>query len=99
MNTLPMFDIEPATKKAAEPTGRRTTRKPPNPDAIRWSQYKGATRLPCDDCIGDLIGAGGGPPARDAKYRRTQHGRDAVYCTRHMQLHRELDGLDPLKQV
>jgi hypothetical protein len=93
----PLFELEPPTRRAAEPTGRRSTTKRPDSDQIRWTSYTPKKRIPCDDCIQDLIAAGGGPPARDARYRRVQHGYDRVLCTAHMQLRRELDGLPALK--
>lgn len=98
VDTLPLFDLEtaPRATPAAEPTGRRSSPKPPDPDRITWGKYRPLNRVACDDCLADLVAAGGGPVARAARYRRRQHGADRLVCTAHMLLRREADGLDPL---
>jgi hypothetical protein len=59
--TIPMFeDLEPSPKHVAEPTGRRNTPKRPDPTKITWSTYRPKTRVACDDCLADLVAAGGG---------------------------------------
>lgn len=95
--TLPMFDLPQAAAPAVgEPTGRRSTKKP-KPDAITWTAYRPRTRVPCDNCLADLVDAGGVDPlARAARYRRVQGRKDMLLCTRHMELQREADGFEPL---
>lgn len=97
MDTPPLFDLaEPAASFTAEPMGRRS-RKDPDPDRIRWGQYRPRDRVACDDCLADLVAAGGGPVARAARWRRQQHGQDQLLCGGHMELRRHQDGLDPLQ--
>lgn len=98
MDTLPMFDTPtvPPVKSAGEPTGRRSTPTKPDPARIRWTKYRPKQRVACDDCLADLLEAGGGPVARAARFRRQQHGADRLLCGAHMELRRELDGFDPL---
>jgi hypothetical protein len=95
--TIPMFeDLEPPNRHIAEPTGRRNTPSQPDPNRITWSTYRPKIRVACDEGLQDLVAAGGGPVARAARYRRTQHGQDLLLCTTHAQLRRDTDGLPAL---
>lgn len=98
--TLPMFDLPQAAAPAiGEPTGRRAARKP-KPNAIRWSKYRPKERVPCDNCLADLVDAGGvGPLARAARYRRQQGTADQLLCTKHMEIQRQADGFEPLSDA
>lgn len=99
MDTLPpMFDEPhpPPLVPAGEPTGYRHTRKPPDPDAIRWSKYRPKERVPCDHCLRDLLAPERGPVARAARWRRKHRDNDLLLCGAHMELQRHADGLDPL---
>jgi hypothetical protein len=98
--TMPMFDLPDVPAPAVgEPTGRRAARKP-KPDAIRWSKYRPKERVPCDNCLADLVDAEGVDPlARPARYRRQQGNRDALLCTKHMEVQREADGFNPMSDA
>jgi hypothetical protein len=86
----PLFD---GFESKPKPVVRRVPRKP------RWSAYRPKNRVSCDDCLSDLVEAGGGPLSRAARWRRVQGESDLLICSAHAQLRRDADGLAPLKDV
>lgn len=93
MQPLPLFDLPEQAAFTGEPTGRRPSRSSGKP---RWSKYRPKQRVACDDCLADLVAAGGGPVARAARFRRVHQGVDRLLCSAHMTLARQLEGLDPM---
>lgn len=89
-----MFDITPTApphRRTPKPAGAGT-QKP------RWSKYRPANRVPCDECVALLIHTDGQAPiARGARWRRRHGDSDRVLCYPHAAEAREHDGLTPLK--
>ena len=88
MTQEPLFE---GYEREFRPPPRRISEKP------KWSQYRPKGRVSCDDCLRDLVEAGGGYLSRAAKWRRVQGESDLLLCTAHAQLRRVEDGLDKLK--
>ena len=92
MNVQPlpgMPDPPPVVRKKRALTTAET--KP------RWTSYKPARRVACEDCMADLVASGGsGPLSRAARWRRQHDGDDRVMCTEHANLRRRLDKLELL---
>lgn len=96
MHSIPLFDLpEPEVAFTGEPTGRRGSTKS-KPTTPQWTKYRPKQRVACDDCLADLVAAGGGPVARAARFRRIHQGVDRLLCSAHMTLARQLEGLDPM---
>jgi hypothetical protein len=86
---------------APEPVRRpkNAVRPKKAPKAV-YTKYRPVKATKCDECMQVLVETGGtGPVARVARWKRKQ-GTDVAYlCSAHTQALRDLDGLDPLKEV
>ena len=82
-----LFDVPPSRHAhAAEPTGRRSTRKPPPTARSVWAPYAVARRSPCMACTRDQRDGTTTAAARQARWElRIPGGRSLLVCSEHKQ--------------
>jgi hypothetical protein len=94
-----MTTDQPTLFEVDTPPVRVPKRKSTVPGKPRWSAYKAARTIKCDDCMTVLCEAKGeGPASLPARWRRIEGELDLLLCYSHAAARRTLDGLDELEE-
>lgn len=81
--TSPMFEVPEGSKRPA---------KEDDPEAIRWTTYKGK-RTGCDDCVADIVNGGYRYMAEPASQLRVQGPERLYLCGAHASRRKVADDL------
>lgn len=89
-DTLPMFDVPEAPRKAP--------RRAPHTPKPKWTKMAATkTRTKCDFCMEALARGETEFAAHTALYKRVHGSEVALLCYEHTAAQREVDGMKPVK--